>query len=210
MLRSANGVRVVTNPANAGFLRSCNAGARVARGRYVVFLNNDTIVRGGWLDSLVRTADAEPDVGVVGARIVFPDGTLQECGSFVWRDGHSSQHGRGGDPARPEFQSVRDVDYCSGACLLVRRELFEAINGFDDRFHPAYYEDVDLAFQARARGYRVIVQPAAVIEHHEGGSYGGDESRRRKRAFIDVHRERFVTKWYAALADHPEAPADMP
>ena len=210
LLRSANGVRVVTNPANAGFLRSCNAGARVARGRYVVFLNNDVIVRHGWLGALVRTADDQPDVGVIGARVVFPDGTLQECGSSVWRDGSTRQHGRGDDPGRPEFQAVRDVDYCSGACLLVRRELFETIGGFDDRFQPAYYEDVDLAFQARERGYRVIVQPEAVVEHHEGGTYGGDESSRRKRAFIDLHRERFVTKWYAALAGRPDAPAHVP
>ncbi|MCJ7439409.1 MAG: glycosyltransferase [Acidimicrobiia bacterium] len=199
MLRCSGGIRVVTNPTNVGFLHSCNRGAQAARGSLLVFLNNDTVVREGWLEALVQTVRDHPDAGVVGGRVVLPNGRLQEAGCIVWRDGSAEQYGCREDPERPEFNFVREVDYCSGACLLVRRELFEATRGFDDRFAPAYYEDADLAFEARDRGYRVLFQPGAVIEHHEGSSYGGDEARSKKRKFMLVNRERFVTKWEAAL-----------
>jgi GT2 family glycosyltransferase len=199
MLRCADGIHVITNPTNVGFLHSCNRGAQAARGSLLVFLNNDTVVREGWLEALVQTVGEHPDAGVVGGRVVVPNGGLQEAGCIVWRDGTAEQYGCREDPERPEFNFVREVDYCSGACLLVRRELFEATRGFDERFAPAYYEDVDLAFEARDRGYRVLFQPGAVIEHHEGSSYGGDEARSKKRKLMPVHRERFVTKWEAAI-----------
>ncbi|MDQ7803981.1 glycosyltransferase [Amycolatopsis sp. A133] len=199
------GVRLVRAPKNLGFVGACNLGAEHARGDFVMFLNNDTEVRPGWLDELVAVVETRPDVGLVGSKLVYPDGRLQECGGIIWADGTGWNYGRLQSPDAPWFQALRDVDYCSGAALLVRRELFERIGGFDKRFAPAYYEDTDLAFAVRAAGYRTVVQPASVVVHHEGITNGTDVSSGVKR-HQELNRGVFVDKWSVQLRDHfPEA-----
>jgi GT2 family glycosyltransferase/glycosyltransferase involved in cell wall biosynthesis/protein-L-isoaspartate O-methyltransferase len=199
------GVRLVRAPRNLGFIGACNLGARSARGELLLFLNNDTEVRAGWLEALVDVVETRPDVGLVGSRLVYPDGRLQECGGIIWADGTGWNYGRNESPDQPEYRTLRDVDYCSGAALLVRRELFERIGGFDTRYAPAYYEDTDLAFAVRAAGYRTMVQPESVVVHHEGVSNGTDLGSGIKR-YQEINRAAFVEKWADALADHlPEA-----
>src|SRR5690606_22291617 len=161
------GVRHVRHERNLGFVRNCNATARHARGRYVLFLNNDTQVLPGWLDELVGTLEDDPQVGLAGSKLVYPDGRLQECGAIVWRDGSAWNFGRLQDPRRPEFCYRRDVDYVSGASIALRRELWQALGGFDELFAPAYAEDADLAFRVRARGLRTVVQPLSQLLHFE-------------------------------------------
>src|ERR1700692_2323631 len=174
VLASIPGITVVRNATNQGFIRSCNRGASVSTGGYLCFLNNDTEVRNAWLDYLVSTADADPAVGAVGAKLVYPDGRLQESGNIIWRDGSGWNYGRQDDPADPLFSFVREVDYCSGACLLVRTELFNQIGGFSKDLIPAYYEDVDLCFALRDLGYKVMVDPRSVVVQYEGVSSGID------------------------------------
>lgn len=199
MLASMENVKVVRNEENLGFLRTCNRGAALATGRYILLLNNDTQVLPGWLEALVRLAENDPAVGAVGAKLVYPTGRLQEAGGIIWNDGSSYAYGRDDDPARPEYNFVRDVDYCSGACLLVRRDLWERAGGFDLRFAPAYYEDTDLCFTIRQMGYRVVYQPAAVVIHREGTSSGGEMSQR----FQQKNRTLFREKWQEVLErDH--------
>ena len=206
-LAQVTGIRVVRLDENVGFLGAANAGIAAALGRYVVLLNNDTVCRPGWLDALVATAAANPAIGVVGAKLVYPDGRLQEAGGIIWQDGSGHNYGRDQDADDPRFNFVRDVDYCSGACLLVRRELLTALGGLDPRFSPAYYEDTDLCFSARAAGYRVVYQPAAVVCHLEGASHGTDVTSGVKQHQV-VNQARFVDKWGTVLADHGEpAPA---
>lgn len=173
-LREVPGIRLRENPQNLGFLRSCNAAAAAARGRFLLFLNNDTEVLPGAIDALAELAVAQPEAGLVGAKLVYPDGRLQEAGGIVWQDASAWNYGRLQDPRRPEFNYVRDVDYISGAAILVRRDVFEQLGGFDDIFAPAYYEDTDLAFRIRAVGLRTLFQPRAVVVHHEGVSHGTD------------------------------------
>jgi len=203
LLPQVAGVTVVRLDENLGFIGAVNAGIGAARGELVVLLNNDTVVRPGWLDALVETAEFEDDVGVVGAKLVYPDGRLQEAGGIIWRDGSGWNYGRGADPDDPAFNFVRDVDYCSGACLLVRREILDAIGGLDTRFAPAYYEDTDLAFAARELGYRVLYQPEATVCHVEGASNGTDEAAGIKR-YQEVNRSAFRLKWQAELAGRLE------
>jgi GT2 family glycosyltransferase/glycosyltransferase involved in cell wall biosynthesis len=203
------GLRTVRLDENVGFLRAANAGIAAARGRYVVLLNNDTVVGPGWLDALVRTAEASPDIGVVGAKLVYADGRLQEAGGVIWRDASGHNYGRDQDPEDPRFNFVRDVDYCSGACLLVRRDLLSALGGLDTRFSPAYYEDTDLCFAARDRGYRVVYQPAAEICHLEGASHGTDVTSGVKQYQV-VNQERFCEKWAAVLPSHGEPAPTSP
>ncbi|GAB3556606.1 GT2 family glycosyltransferase/SAM-dependent methyltransferase [Actinopolyspora lacussalsi] len=206
LLRRCPGVRLVRAERNLGFVGACNLGAEHARGRQLFFLNNDTEVTESWLDELVATADSDERIGLVGAKLLYPDGRMQECGSAVWSDGTGWNLGRLGDPDAPEYAALRDVDYCSGAALLVRRELFESLGGFDTGYSPAYYEDTDLAFGVRAAGFRTVVQPRAVVVHHEGASNGTETGSGVKR-HQELNRGIFVEKWQDTLREQhlPEA-----
>ncbi|HKR51779.1 MAG TPA: glycosyltransferase [Pseudonocardiaceae bacterium] len=208
LVAASPGVRLARTERNVGFVGACNLGASHARGAYLLFLNNDTEVRPGALDALVGAADSDDRIGLVGARLVYPDGRLQECGGIVWADGSGWNYGRGREAEAPEFHVRRDVDYCSGAAILVRRELFDQVGGFDQRYAPAYYEDTDLAFAIRATGHRTIVEPAAVVMHHEGVSHGTDVGTGVKR-YQEINRTLFVEKWAQALADHLPAASEL-
>ena len=166
------GLRLINQPRNLGFLHNCNTGAKEARGSYLLWLNNDTLVQPGWLNALVEMAERNPSVGAVGAQLRYPDGRLQEVGGIVWRDGSAARVGDGQWPERQLTTRPRDVDYCSAAALLVRRSLWEELGGFDPRYAPAYYEDTDLCFRIREAGYRVVVQPRALVVHFDGLSHG--------------------------------------
>lgn len=191
---------------NRGFLRAANAGLAAARGPHVLFLNNDTLPQGTWLDELVGTLERRPRAGVVGARLVYPDGRLQEAGGVVFRDGSGWNYGRLFDLDDPRVTFERPVDYCSGAALLVRDRLIRELGGFDERYVPAYYEDTDLCFAARACGWEVWYQPDAIVVHLEGVSHGRDPCHGVKASQV-VNRERFASKWAAALATQPPADA---
>jgi GT2 family glycosyltransferase len=138
VLSKIKNLRVIRNEKNIGFLESANIGAKESRGEYLMFLNNDTVVAENWLSSLLETIKRE-NVGAVGSKLLNSDGTLQEAGSIVWNDGSALGYGRGDNPEKPEYEFAREVDYCSGASLLVTRELFEKLGGFDGRYAPAYY-----------------------------------------------------------------------
>ncbi|OOG37402.1 hypothetical protein B0E51_16225 [Rhodanobacter sp. C05] len=195
-------VRIQRMAENGGFVSACNAGARIARGRYLVFLNNDTEVTTGWLDALIGTFEQYPGCGLVGAKLIYPDGSLQEAGGIVFADGNACNYGRGGSPQDPRYNFVREVDYCSGACIALPTELFRTVGGFDLRYAPAYYEDTDLAFSVRAAGYSVIYQPRAEVVHFEGKTAGTDTSTGIKK-FQRINREKFVVKQHHALVNQP-------
>lgn len=195
------GVTAVSTPQNVGFVGACNLGASRARGDIVVFLNNDTEVHPGWLDRLVEVLDNDPSVGLVGSLLLGADGRVQESGGIIWSDGTGWNFGRGDAATDGAVRSIRDVDYCSGAALAVRKTIFDELGGFDDRYAPAYYEDTDLCFGVRAAGYRVVVQPESVVTHLEGATNGPDGSGGLKR-FQEVNRLAFVRKWRHVLASH--------
>jgi GT2 family glycosyltransferase/SAM-dependent methyltransferase len=203
VLSAIPGVRMVRNPSNAGFIESCNRGAAAARGEFLVFLNNDTEVQAHWCDELIRTLTDVPECGIAGAKLVYPDGRLQEAGGIVWRDGSAWNYGRMDDPRKPIYCYRRDVDYVSGAALAVPRELFFDVGGFDPCYTPAYYEDVDLAFKVRDRGRRVVFQPRSVVVHYEGISSGRDLSSGVKAYQVENART-FHARWRPHLASHHE------
>lgn len=202
-LAQVSGIRVIRNKTNLGFIGNVNAAATHARGQWLIILNNDTIVRQGALDALLDTFDAHHNVGLVGAKLLNADGSVQEAGGIVWRDGSAWNWGRGQHRDDPRFNFVRDADFCSGAALAISRELFADMGGFDAHYAPAYYEDTDLAFRIRARGLRVLYQPAAEIFHIEGVSHGRDETSGIK-AYQVSNAKKFFERWQQTLAAHRE------
>lgn len=181
-------IRVVTHGRNEGFARSCNDGAAVATGEFLVFLNNDTLPRTGWLDALVDHADAHPRAAVVGAKLLFPNNTIQHAGVAVCQDGYP-RHLYAGFPANhPAVSRSRPFQIVTGACMLVRRRVFEDAGGFD----PSYingFEDVDLCLRLGAAGHEVHYCCESVVEHLESVSPGRHA---RDRHNVDLYRGRWM------------------
>jgi GT2 family glycosyltransferase len=193
-------LRVISNERNLGFVESCNRGAAEARGDFLVFLNNDATVEPGWLRSLVKTAEADENVGAVGSLFLYPDGRVQEAGGGVWRDGEAFRYGWGRSPEDRRLLFAREVDYCSGASLLVRRELFEQLGGFDMRYAPAYYEDVDLCIGVCSLGRKVVYQPLSRVVHYEGATGGRDVGSVTMKRYQALSYEQFRAKWRDVLS----------
>jgi len=202
------GLVALRNDQNLGFIDSCNRGARAARGDFLVFLNNDTVVTSDWLESLIQTFQDIPETGIVGAKLVYPDGRLQEAGGVIWRDASGSNYGKFDDPDHPRYNFTREVDYCSGACLMVPRTLFHRLGGFDTFYSPAYYEDTDLAFKVRQAGHKVIYQPHSRIIHHEGVT-SGVRATKGVKSYQEVNHSKFRQRWHDRLNSHPR-PSDAP
>lgn len=192
------GLRYEKRAVNGGFIEACNDGVGRSRGRYVALLNNDTVPQPGWLDALLDVFEKLPDAGLVCAQLLYPDGRLQESGGIIFADGSGWSYGRFESADDPRFASLRDTDYGSGAAMMVQRELWDRIGGFDLRYRPAYYEDTDLAFQVRAMGRRVLVQPHSRVIHDEGTSNGTD-TRAGVKSYQVRNQQCFSEKWTADL-----------
>ncbi len=203
LAKLSNSIHSVRNSFPVGFLHNCNAAAKLARGQWIVLLNNDTIVLPRWLDALIDTLVAIPQAGLVGAKLIYPDGILQESGGVVWQTADAMNIGRGKDACRPEFNFLREVDYCSGAAIALKTSLWHDLKGFDERFSPAYYEDTDLAFRVRQAGYKVFVQPLAAVVHFEGVSHGKSLVSGVKQ-YQTQNRDTFALLWQNVLAMHPQ------
>lgn len=190
------GINVVRNTENMGFLRNCNHAAKEARGRYLLFLNNDTQVTEGWLSSLVELIESDEGIGMVGSKLIYPNRVLQEAGGIIWQDGSGWNFGRNDDCEKAKYNYVREVDYISGASIMLSVKLWQEIGGFDERFAPAYCEDSDLAFEVRKRGYRVMYQPKSVVIHFEGVSNGTDvNSSTGLKKYQIENTEKLKRKW---------------
>jgi len=198
------GLRYLRNPENLGFLRSCNRAAAQAHAPVLYFLNNDTAVLPGWIDTVLATLETHPEAGLVGSKLIYPDGLLQEAGGYIWQNGGGANAGRGGDPTDPGYNYLRDVDYVSGAAIAVRRTAWEAVGGFDDRYAPAYCEDSDLAMALRQHGWRVLYQPGSEVVHFEGVSSGTDTGAGIK-AYQVTNQKQLRAKWAFTLERHAEA-----
>ena len=197
-----SGVRLLRNEVNLGFVGSVNAGAAVARGKWLLLLNNDTEVTHGWLDELCKTFEQDPKVGIAGSKLVFPSGRLQEVGGIIWRFADGANRGRDGDAEDPRYCYLRDTDYVSGAALMIPRPVWDEVGGLSRDFAPAYYEDVDLCFKVRAAGRRVVVQPCSRVIHHEGVSAGTDVGGSGMKRFQRLNQAKLAKRWSATLAQH--------
>lgn len=202
VLAQVGGLRLLCNERNLGFVDSCNAGAAVATGEFLLFLNNDTQVTHGWLDALLACFAERPDCGIAGPRLVYPDGRLQEAGGLVFADGSCWNTGRFEARNAFAYQYRRRTDYVTGAAMLLRREVFHRVGGFDVRYRPAYYEDTDLAFAVRQLGLSVYYEPSSTVIHCEGITSGTDPRSGAKRHQA-TNQAKFADKWASQLAAQP-------
>ncbi len=193
-------IHIIRNENNLGFLFNCNNAAKYAKGEYILFLNNDTLVQLDWLKWLIKPIEENADVGMTGAKLVFSNGQLQEAGGIVFMDGSAMNYGREDNPDQSQYNYLKDVDYCSGACICIRKELWNKLGGFDIRYAPAYYEDTDLAMQIKSLGYRTVFQPKSIVIHFEGISNGTDLSQGIKKKQAD-NQIVFYSRWRAILSE---------
>ncbi len=163
-------VRLLRNTQNLGFGRACNMGMQAATGDALALLNQDTRTEPGWLLAL-QAALSSDAVGVVGSKILSAaDRSLQHAGGRIHDVLGTPFHLGKADPDAAQWDAPREVEYVTGAALALRRQVIDAIGGFDERFFPAYYEDADLCFRARAAGFTVLYWPQAIVLHHESTS----------------------------------------
>jgi GT2 family glycosyltransferase len=191
-------IRYIRNKENLGYIRNVNNAAGQARGEYILTLNNDTIVTPYWLSTMVELMKRYPKAGLIGSKLVYPAGALQEAGGIIWRDASAWNFGNGADPESPEFNYVKEVDYISGASNLIRRELWQKLHGLDERYVPAYFDDSDLAMGIRSLGYKVMYQPLSMVYHYEGLTHGTNTSSGTKK-YQELNHAKFIDKWKNVL-----------
>ncbi|MGP0595140.1 glycosyltransferase [Nitrospira sp. T9] len=160
-------IQVITNPANYGFAKACNQGAASAKGRFLVFLNNDTIPKPGWLRALLNEVESHQDVAIVGSKLLYPNNTIQHAGVVFAKHCLTPYHIFRGAPGDLRAANVRqEFQVVTAACMLIRREEFNAVGQFDEIYQNGF-EDVDLCLKVGKRGKKVIYQPESVLYHLE-------------------------------------------
>jgi GT2 family glycosyltransferase/glycosyltransferase involved in cell wall biosynthesis len=181
-------ITVVTHAVNGGFALSCNDGAKAARSDYLIFLNNDTIPQPGWLQTLVQYADDHPQAAVVGAKLLYPDNTVQHAGVVICQDRYP-RHIYSGFPAdHPAVNKSRRFQIVTGACMLIRREVFEQVGGFDTSFRNGF-EDVDLCLRIGETGREIHYCARSVVQHLESVSPGRFKS---DGSNVALYRDRWI------------------
>lgn len=199
-LSAFDGVHTVLRlDVNRFFGEGNNLGAELAKGKFVMFMNNDVTVTPNWLFPLIQTFRTQPDCGVAGPKFVYPHGMLQEAGALLDEDGDAVQIGKFQDPALPRFNRSRVVDYVSAACVVLRKEHFDQVLGFDFIYEPAYYEDVDLCMKIGELGLKTYYVPDACVVHHENATTADPGNGLNLRGLVDINRGKFVRRWNGFL-----------
>lgn len=193
-LSRLNGPKIVINQTNLHFLRAVNQAAKMAQGEYLLLLNNDTILFPDSINNALHTITHEENIGALGGKLLFPNNRLQEAGLRIQPDGNGFPIGRGDYADNEQYSRLADVDYCSGAFLLTPRELFLSMNGFDEDYVPAYYEDVDYCVRLKKQGKRVVYDPTVQLYHYENASIKTplevyQLTTRNREIFVNKHRE---------------------
>ncbi len=206
--------RLVRTPVNRFFGGGNNLALDAARGRLVVFLNNDVLVTPGWLEPLLTALEGDPEVVAVGPQLLYLSGRLQEAGAIVTPEGEPVRLGWGGRADDPAFGETRTVDYCSAAALVCRRPALEAIAGFDWCWEPLYYEDVDLCLRLKQNGGRILYCPDSHLYHIENASTRRLDRSREIDRIVGINRLKFLDRWHgpsgAVDADTIRTPTPRP
>ena len=214
LAQAADAFEFLSLSRNLFFGEANNLAAERARGECLVFMNNDITVTPNWLDALLAVLRTEYRAGAVGAKFMYPNGNLLEAGAVIRPDGWSMQIGRSGVAFPPGFiNQTRIADYCSAACLLMRRSDFLRLGGFDPIFEPAYFEDVDLAIRLRSIGLFTYYCADATVVHHESFTSGRIWTEAQRRSYVEENHRRLLSRWGAYLLARLDAdidPAPLP
>ncbi|MBN1954765.1 MAG: glycosyltransferase family 2 protein [Anaerolineae bacterium] len=189
--RQYSQVRLIRNERNLGFAAGNNVGLRAATGDVLVLLNQDTVVHGGWLAALASTAN-DPAVGIVGCKLLYPDGTIQHAGGYLDGPRGAAHHVGRHEPDEGQYDQPGPADFVTGAAIALSRDALVRIGPLDEGFAPAYFEDADWCYRARAQGLRVLFQPRAVATHYESTSV--DVTSEAHKAAYHYGRLRFLFK----------------
>ncbi len=189
-----SGIRVIHNTEAQRFIRACNSGVAEARGEYIVLLNNDTEPTVGWLDALVDAFGRFDNVGLVGSKLLYPDGALQDAGGIIWGSGNPWNYGNRANPWDPRFCYARQADYLSGAAMMTTRAIWDHVGGLSSYLQPMYFEDTDFAFKVREAGFKTWFIPSSVVYHFEGMTSGTDTAQGFKR-YQEINRPKFKRRW---------------
>ncbi len=189
-------IQIVTNETNLGFAKACNQGAHLSRGKYLVFLNNDTIPLSGWLENLIQEVETNATVDVVGSKLLYPDDTIQHAGVVFSKYFEQTPHHifAGAANNLPAVNSRREFQAVTAACMLVRKETFQKIGGFDEEFVNGF-EDIDFCLKVRQLGKKVVYQPRSCLYHLESQSSG-------RKIHDEANAKLFSSRWsYLWLVD---------
>ncbi|NBD16165.1 MAG: glycosyltransferase [Cyanobacteria bacterium] len=203
LLDRTSGLIRINNNENLHFLAAVNQASKVAKGNYLLLLNNDAQILPGTLSAAINTYCSADDIGAVGGKIILLDGTLQEAGSIIWNDGSCLGYGRGENPFDFPYMFQRNVDYCSAAFLLTERRLFLEMGGFDEDYKPAYYEETDYCLRLWEQGKRVVYEPNATVVHFE---FGSSQSNHSAINLQKAHQSIFTQKHSQQLANYHWSP----
>jgi GT2 family glycosyltransferase len=188
-------IRILRTPTNLKFSGACNFGAAQAKGQFLLFLNTDTKPTPAWLSSMVAVAESDSSIAVVGARLLYRDGTVQHAGvAFSQRDGVPRHVYRGFPGEHPAVLRDRDFQAVTAACILIRSDVFTAMAGFELGYTNGY-EDIDLCLRVREAGYRVRYCGSARVEHFESVSRRGEVEDLDPAA--DQNLQFFISRWAA-------------
>jgi len=202
--KTYSNVSIIHNIENLGFSKACNQGAKIANTKYLVFLNNDTLPLNGWLEELLSTAEEDEKIGVVGSKLLYPDNTIQHAGVVIsqYPSPVSLAHIFKGLPSDFTPANIKkDYQIVTGACMLVRRQIFQDLGGFDESFINGF-EDVDFCLRVREAGYRVVYNPKSVLYHYESKTEG--------RFLHETQNWKILyKKWQKKITPDPEVLAPM-
>jgi GT2 family glycosyltransferase len=193
---STRGVRVLRAGSNLGFGGGCNAGVALAGAPYVALVNPDVTLPPGWIEPLLKVLETDATATIVAPVLLDADGFVQECGQELYADGTTRPRRQ-----RPTEATPFEVEHASAACWLMRTDDFRRLGGFDEAFHPAYFEDVDLILRARSDGGRCLVHPGVAVTHTSG--QGTPDAPPPAHA----QRELLVSKWPQLAATAPIPPS---
>jgi GT2 family glycosyltransferase len=199
LLEEVRNARIFRNSVNRGFGAANNQGAAAATGEALVLLNSDAFVHPGWLPPLLEGLARDRSTAAVAPCLWNVDGSLQEAGSLLFRNGYTRFYGFGEDRARTEYRFPRVIDYASAACLLIRRRDFFDVGGFDSAYAPAYFEDVDLCLSIAAQGRKIVYEPRSTVTHVRGASV----DQRTAAEYWSRNLQIFQGRWSHKLASRP-------
>lgn len=187
---NVHNVKIIRNKTNKGFLLNCNYAVQQAKGEYIYLLNNDTYILPSAIDKLVEVLSFDKNVAAVGSKLVYPNGKLQGAGSVVMKNGTVYSIGHLENPFDEKYNSLQEVDYCCGASLMIRKDIWDSLGGFDELFVPAYFEETDLCLRIKKLGYKVVYQPESEVVHYTSQSYSENSFNQMK-----INHKKFKKKW---------------